>query len=261
MNKKMKKLIIILTVLVSTFSLYGQKVKKPKTIEQAVEILQKDCPDSLKTIISTTSNDSLIFLSYPWGGDYKTISNWTTGLNSKKKTKLEKFYSEFGVTYPMHIETIVLISFKKVLNGDSLNHQQIIEPFQKLETKWSKEDEVRFSTDSLRGAYIPADLEDCFNQIDSFWTDSLKNEIKNWTEDKFSGRAHMGFGMWMRNNWQLWGGSRLSKYFIEMGIHHPDDMSGIILTSYHRRLTGKEIKLEEQVKYYQDYWEEMNKKK
>ncbi len=258
---KMKTRLIILTILISTSIVYGQKVKTPKTIEQAVEILQSDCSDSLKTIISATPNDSLIFLSYPWGGEYKTISNWTTGFHSKKKTKLEKYYSKLGITYPKHVETIVLISFKAVLNGDSLNHQQIIEPFQKQESKWNKEDEIRFTTDSLRGTYIPKDLEDCFKQIDSFWSDSLKTEIKTWTEDEFSGRAHMGFGMWMRNNWQLWGGSRLSKYFNEMGIYHPDDMSGIILTSYHRRLTGNEIKLEEQIKYYQDYWEEMKKKK
>ncbi len=258
---KMKTLTIILSFLVSTTLLYGQKVKTPKIIEQAVEILQSDCPDSLKTIIRATPNDSLIFLSYPWGGDYKTISNWTTGFNSKKKTKLEKYYSKLGITYPKHVQTVVLISFKAALNGDSLNHQEIIEPFQKLESKWNKEDEVRFSTDSLRGVYIPEDLEDCFSQIDSFWTDSLKTEIKTWTEDEFSGRAHMGFGMWMRNNWQLWGGSRLSKYFNEMGIYHPDDMSGIILTNYHRRLTGKEIQLEEQIKYYQDYWEKMKEKK
>jgi len=67
--------------------------------------------------------------------------------------------------------------------------------------------------------------------------------------------------MWMRNNWGLWRGSRLSKYFNEMGVFHPDDMSGIILVSYHRYLTGNEIKLEEQIKYYQDYWKKAKQKK
>ena len=31
-------------------------------------------------------------------------------------------------------------------------------------------------------------------------------------------------------------------------------MSGIILNSYQRKLKGEDIKLEEQLKYYQDYW-------
>ncbi|MEI7527223.1 MAG: DUF6794 domain-containing protein [Mariniphaga sp.] len=113
----------------------------------------------------------------------------------------------------------------------------------------------RYNSDSIKGVYIPKDLEDCFNQIDSFWNDSTKQVVKGWNEAEFSVRIHMGFGMWMRNNWQLWGGSRLSKYFNDKGIFHPDDMSGIILNSYHRHLTNSEIKLEEQIQFYKEYWE------
>lgn len=64
----------------------------------------------------------------------------------------------------------------------------------------------------------------------------------------------------MRNNWGLWSGSRLAKYFNEMGIFHPDDMSGIILTSFHRHLNGKDLQLDQQIKYYQEYWEREKKK-
>jgi hypothetical protein len=60
--------------------------------------------------------------------------------------------------------------------------------------------------------------------------------------------------MWLRNNWGLWKGSRLSKWFNEKGIQAPDDMSGIILDSFWRHLNGKPLKLDEQIKYYQDYW-------
>lgn len=108
--------------------------------------------------------------------------------------------------------------------------------------------------DSINGIYIPIDLEDSFRQINSFLNDSTKRQVTNWTEDEFLGKAHMGFGIWMRNNWGLWGGSRLSKYFNDLGVYHPDDMSGIILTSYHRQLIGTKIKLSKQVKYYQHYW-------
>jgi hypothetical protein len=48
----------------------------------------------------------------------------------------------------------------------------------------------------------------------------------------------------------------LAKWFNRHGIVHPDDMSGIILTSYWRRLNGKPIALASQVKYFQDYWKE-----
>ncbi len=257
----MKTRVTLLTLfLLTVFLSFGQRIKVPKNIVKAITILQTDCPDSLQTIIKKTSNDSLLNLCYPWGGEYETISNWTTGIYTSKKTKLEKYFSKLGITYPMHIETIVLVSFKAYLTKDNITQDKIIQPFQLLEKKWAKEDSVRFTTDSLRGIYIPKDLEDCFKQIDSFWDDSTKIKVKQLTEDVFSARVHHGFGMWMRNNWQLWSGSRLSKYFNDLGIYHQDDMSGIILDSYHRYLTGKDIKLEEEIKFYQDYWKKSNEK-
>ena len=114
----------------------------------------------------------------------------------------------------------------------------------------------RTSADSI---YIPIDLNDCFKELDSIFADSIKTKIKTLTEDEFSGKYHFGFGMWMRNNWGLWKGSRLSKYFNSIGVYHPDDMTGIIFDSYHRQLTGHELKLNEQVKYYQDYWAKAKK--
>lgn len=128
------------------------------------------------------------------------------------------------------------------------------------EPKKKIDEKDRFFADSISGIYIPKNLEDCFKQIDGFWADSVKTKVKGWSEDEFISKAHMGFGMWMRNNWQLWAGSRLSKYFNELGIYHPDDMSGIILDSYYRYLNSQEIKLEEQIQSCKDYWERAKKK-
>lgn len=118
--------------------------------------------------------------------------------------------------------------------------------------------------DSIDGVYIPKDIDDCFVQLDSFWSDSIKNEVRDQNEEDFTASVHLGIGRWIRNNWGLWGkGSRLSKYFNNKGIYHPDDISAIILTSYHRYLTGNSIDLEEQINYYIDYWKivaEPNKK-
>lgn len=259
----MKTQLYILTILILTSQfVYGQKVRTPKDIQTAVTYLQTDCPDSLKLTIKKTSNEKLISLCYPWGGDFQTIFEWTNQDN--KKSKIKKYLIGKEITDNKHQQTIILIAFKQTLLGQKFNEDEIIMPYKVIEEKWRAEDKVRFTTDSIRGFYIPKDLEDCFKQIDIFWNDSIKLKVKQWTEDEFSGRAHMGFGMWMRNNWQLWGGSRLSKYFNNLGIYHPDDMSGIILDSYHRYLTGKDINLSEQIKYYQDYWKkvsEENKKK
>jgi hypothetical protein len=44
-------------------------------------------------------------------------------------------------------------------------------------------------------------------------------------------------------------------------IRHPDDMSGIILDSFCRHLNGNPIKLDEQVKHYQDYWKTLEEER
>jgi hypothetical protein len=65
------------------------------------------------------------------------------------------------------------------------------------------------------------------------------------TESQFVGLTHLSLGMWLRNNWDLWG--RLSAYFNERGVHHPDTMSGIVFTSYYRHLRGEPLRLDKQL--------------
>jgi hypothetical protein len=243
-------LLTILTILTGT-TCFGQTKQVPTNLSQAIKLLDSDCPDSLKQTIKTTPDNDLKKLGYPWGGKYKTVFEWT---NRDSDSKLKKYLSDRGVS--AHQDIVVFLAFKNHLLGQTIDEKTLLKPYQEIEKKWNDEDKVRYTTDSLRGVYIPKHLEDCFRQIDSFWNDSTKLKVKQWTEDEFSGRVHHGFGMWMRNNWQLWGGSRLSKYFNGMGITHPDDMSGIILDSYHRYLNSKEIKLDEQIQYYKAYWEE-----
>lgn len=113
-------------------------------------------------------------------------------------------------------------------------------------------------TDSKMVNYKPLNLEEAVEQLKIIHHDTTKNKILEITEDEFTVGAHMGLGMWMRNNWGLWKGKELAKYFNSIGIYHPDDMSGIILTSYYRELHGQEWKIDEQVKYYQDYWKKSN---
>lgn len=108
-------------------------------------------------------------------------------------------------------------------------------------------------TNAVTGIYIPNDLDACFVELNTMLTPEFIEEIKQGSEEDMN-RFHHGFGMWMRNNWSLWGGSTLSKWFNEKGIHHPDDMSGIIFDSFWRHLNNKPIKLEEQIKVYQEYW-------
>ncbi|MBK8465823.1 MAG: hypothetical protein IPL32_08330 [Chloracidobacterium sp.] len=88
---------------------------------------------------------------------------------------------------------------------------------------------------TIDGRYIPANLGECFPELDKLLDEVDKNEILQ--SPNMSGYHH-GLGMWMRNNWGLWGTSRLQKYFTDRGVSHPEYMSGIILDHYGNWVRG-----------------------
>ena len=97
-------------------------------------------------------------------------------------------------------------------------------------------------SDTINGIYIPKDIKDCFSQLDAIYPDSLKNKARLMADYEFASGAHFGLGMWIRNNWGLWQGSRLKTYFARFGYTVPDATSSFILFAYHRYLNGKDLK-------------------
>lgn len=113
------------------------------------------------------------------------------------------------------------------------------------------------STDKKEFKYRPKNLEEAITQLDRVFHDSIKSRIYDMDEDEFLSNSHMSTGMWIRNNWGLWKGKELAKYFNKLGIYHPDDMSSIILRCYHRHLHHKSYDMNIQIAFYQDYWKKM----
>lgn len=99
----------------------------------------------------------------------------------------------------------------------------------------------------------PTTLIETFIYLDYIFDDTTKYGFMTLPEDISTSRLHFELGMWIRNNWGLWRNSELKNYFVDKGIVHPDNMSGIILTSYHRHLNNKPIDLEGQIKFYQKW--------
>jgi len=112
---------------------------------------------------------------------------------------------------------------------------------------------------SPTGVYVPTDLDDCFSEMKKMLPAETVEKMKAGPEKDMI-KYHFGLGTWMRNNWGLWGGSRLRDYFNKLGLHHPDDMSSVVLYSFWRHLNGKPLKVDEQVRYYQEYWKKMKEK-
>ncbi len=74
-------------------------------------------------------------------------------------------------------------------------------------------------------------------------------------EDKVSAQLHHSLGRWLRNEWELWDEkSPFHKWFLGLGIHYADDMSGIIITTFYRRLNGLPLCLRGQIRNYKEYW-------
>jgi len=105
--------------------------------------------------------------------------------------------------------------------------------------------------------YIPKDLDDCIKTLTEMLIDEDYLAFKNGTE-KDMYKQHHFLGTHLRNEWGLWFETRLAKWFNAKGIHHADDMSGIILTSFWREINSKPIELDEQIKFYQDFWTKQN---
>ncbi|HEX8284610.1 MAG TPA: DUF6794 domain-containing protein [Pyrinomonadaceae bacterium] len=93
--------------------------------------------------------------------------------------------------------------------------------------------ERRLTAESIDGVYVPKNLGECFVELDKKLTEVDKKEMRAQPGREAMILYHFGLGMWMRNNWGLWGGSRLQKYFTDRGVKDPEEMSSVILYHYH----------------------------
>lgn len=98
---------------------------------------------------------------------------------------------------------------------------------------------------------IPKNIEEALSLLNQRNVDDV-NEWRRKDEKEAVVFAHFGLGMNLRSEWNLWlpEASDYGKYFQEMGIFNPDDMTMITLTAWHRQLNDKEIKFEELINEY-----------
>jgi len=103
---------------------------------------------------------------------------------------------------------------------------------------------------------IHPELQKCFLLVRESMRPIELKEFQDRDEQDLS-IYHHGLGRFLRNKLRLWGPESNStrEYFQhKLAIFHPDDMSGIILKSFHRLLNGKPLELEDQAKHYHEYW-------
>ena len=105
------------------------------------------------------------------------------------------------------------------------------------------------------GNYVPADLDDAHAYLQEHLPAEELERIRDMKSEEDMSDYHMELGMVMRNDWALWAGSRLSRHFNKLGVHHPGDMSRIILDTLWCRLHNQPLRVSERVAYHQAYWQ------
>ncbi len=103
----------------------------------------------------------------------------------------------------------------------------------------------RLAAESESG--IPRNLDECYQALKLKIRQPELILFMNTPEENLS-RYHSGLGDWLRSQWGLRQNSELQQYFLQLGVTHPDDMSEIILTSFHRHLNRQDIRLSDQVR-------------
>lgn len=102
---------------------------------------------------------------------------------------------------------------------------------------------------------IPTNLDEALEILDN---EENRKFAMEHQENDFLCELHFDIGMKLRNDWELWHGSSLAKWFNEKGIYHADDMSSIILLAYYRKVNNKDIMLDKQIKEYRNHWEKVD---
>ena len=114
--------------------------------------------------------------------------------------------------------------------------------------------------------YRPKNLYEALAQLDKITPDSIKAKVISMTENDFIAQTHFTTGMGIRNEWlynrYLLGlivtKSELRKELSAKGLFSNDDMSGVILRSFHRQLSGVDLNLDQQIKDVHQWYVNMN---
>ena len=125
--------------------------------------------------------------------------------------------------------------FKKILST-ALSFVMIFSSTLSLRVFAGKDDE----TSAISTSEIPTNLEECCLKLDEILSQEVKDEIKICS-DRDLVKFHLGFGMWIRNNWIYpCSKGRISELLYNNGCDSADEKFGIILENYRNYLlTGE----------------------
>lgn len=238
---KTKNIIIILLSLHSLLSsAYEKRLADypiPRNIKGCIKLLDKTMSADEKELIRTLPEDSICKHEKFCNKDADFYETW---LMTDSTSKLEKYFVKKEIYKYYQMYETILVSYHRYLNNLKINLKEQKEKYaekrkatsQEQITTFAKYEKNVYKSDTIDCVYIPMDLDDCCVQLDQLLSEEDKEYIKGLPKEDVLKHLHFGLGMWIRNNWGLWGGSRLQKYLFDIS-DHPDGMSSIILKYYY----------------------------
>lgn len=245
---KTKSIIIILLSLHSLLSsAYEKRLADypiPRNIKGCIKLLDKTMSADEKELVRTLPEDSICKHEKFRNKDADFYETW---LMTDSTSQLEKYFVKKEIYKYYQMYETILVSYHRYLNHQKINLKEQKEKYaERREAATQQQNDIFakynkkevYKSDTIDCVYIPMDLDDCCVQLDQLLSEEDKEFIKNLPDKKETIKLHMSLGMWIRNNWGLWGGSRLQKYLFDIS-DHPDGMSSIILEHYYDWLNKK----------------------
>lgn len=204
----------------------------PKDIEDCFNELSKPDYSEIKSILLTISSEDSIDNHFIETADF--WHNWYF----HEASRLTKYFNNLGILYASHMQDIILHTYYRRLHNIPIRFSDEIAKYKDIEFREEQEYQKKFKLDSINGVYIPKDIKECFLQLDILLTKEDIKRIKGLKNKSETIEYHHSLGMWLRNNWGLWSGSRLQIYLRDRMIDEPDEMSAMILEFYWEWLNG-----------------------
>jgi len=133
------------------------------------------------------------------------------------------------------------------------------QPWQDTTGALEKAYQQRISSTTLHGVYIPKDLPDAFAQLNELMVPETRQRFRAMPEEELD-KMNTTLGNWIRVNWGFYEGSRLTRYLNMYNVSWPEDMSEMIIITYHRYLNNKPLNVKELVDHYTEkkynYWKQ-----
>lgn len=160
-------------------------------------------------------------------------------------TNYTEYFSDLLDHFNVLINTAIRKCYYNHLNGITFDFAREIDSLRGIKLQRDSISNAWKVADSIKGFYIPKDLNDALNQFDKILT---KEDIKRFTEyaneNEASGNEHLRIGLSIRNCWKL-GGSRLHGYFAALGVQNHDRISSIILKAWYRKLHNQSTNIDD----------------